>query len=284
MSLITDERTCRTGGAYVSHRKNMLMLKAAKYFLHPVSRVLRKELHGNTKTPWTCRFASFSSHQADEECSCSGEIRCPAFSTWCPDVIKCSEFYWPTHPLCPDVRMKQRPADTGFGCFVTSHGFPVFILRLPKSEAYCVSVSRKLKNSAPSIPYAFFHIHSLPSLSLFTIAIHSQCQFQLYYSYHCLTMRNIIYFLIDFCPWLFVHFTTGFGIRSPSISTQGFAHVKGVLVTGIVTSHSTLGFLSWFTFKMCNNTGRLGKAVRSTCVYSSSANSSCKFLHSCDML
>lgn len=112
----------------------------------------------------------------------------------------------------PLLRCQSLPTDTSFGCFVTSHGFSVFILRLPKSEAYRVEPSIP----KPSIPYPFFHIHSLPSLSLFTIAIHSQCQFQSY-SYHGITVRNIltsltytIPFPIDFFPWLFDHFTTGF--------------------------------------------------------------------------
>lgn len=92
-----------------SHQRNMLMLKAtvnAFCILCHVCTVHKKEPHLNTKTPWTCRFVSFSSHQADEECSCSGEIRCPAFST-CPNVTRCPEFYWPAHPLCSDVNLCQ---------------------------------------------------------------------------------------------------------------------------------------------------------------------------------
>lgn len=145
----------------------------------------------------------------------------------------------------PLLRCQSLPTDTSFGCFVTSHGFSVFILRLPKSEAYRVEPFIP----KPSIPYPFFHIHSLPSLSLFTIAIHSQCQFQSY-SYHGITLRNILTSLTYTISYrllsvAFRSFHHRFSIRSPRISTQGFAHVKGVLVTGIVTSHSTLGFLSW---------------------------------------
>lgn len=106
ISLITEERTGPEGR---KSSKKYADAKAATVnafcILCHVCTEHKKEPHLNTKTPWTCRFVSFSSHQADEECSCSGEIRCPAFST-CPDATRC-EFYWPAHPLCSDVNLCQ---------------------------------------------------------------------------------------------------------------------------------------------------------------------------------
>ena len=55
-----------------------------------------------------------------------------------------------------------------FGCFVTSHGFSVFILRLPKSEAYRVEPSIPKPSKLIALNHPFqnhpFHIHSSISI------------------------------------------------------------------------------------------------------------------------